>query len=108
VVSRETSPEGEHGTAGNPVYIAQEAPPGSEYARVLDLITKTIMATYTVLTAWQVAKILCPPLGVKENLFWAWLGREFHRHTGRSAEPNVPPAWVREIYDDTRGGPSAN
>lgn len=45
--------------------------PQSRAAQRLDIAAKTIMLVYTAFTAWQVAKALCPPLAVHEQVLVA-------------------------------------
>ena len=84
--------------AGRPVWTREV--PASQFAAGLRAGTQIIAFLYTAMTAWQVAKILCPGLQVREDLLIARLRRALR--PPRPPEPVPPRAWVAELYDDTR------
>jgi hypothetical protein len=72
----------------------------------IKLVTSAAACAYTVITAWEVAKMICPPLIVHEMVLIAKLKRLF------PAKPSVNPshsdieaiisettAYVRELED---------
>lgn len=83
---------------GRPVYTREV--PASQFAAGLRAGTQLIAFLYTAMTAWQVAKILCPGLQVREDLLIAGIRRRFARHTPPEVIP--PREWVAGLYDDTR------
>jgi hypothetical protein len=51
--------------------------PGAQRA---ELVSKVIMAAYSLFVAWQMAKVICPPLAVQEKIAVAWLQKHLpHR-----------------------------
>jgi hypothetical protein len=72
-------------------------------AEALDLALKILTLVYTVMAVWQVAKILNPPLQVREDMVLAAARRRLAAARGRPAElPALSSDDARAIYDATR------
>lgn len=83
-----------------PTEVTVNIRPQNRIAERLEIAARVIMLAYTAFTAWQVAKAICPPLAVHEQLLIARVRRQF----AKPGPPDVavPREAIREIYDETR------
>jgi hypothetical protein len=65
-----------------------------------DLAVRIVTAAYVLMTAWQVAKALNPPLKVWQDTTAAALRQRLQRPS--AGLPELGPADRAAIYDDTR------
>lgn len=98
----------ERGTKDSPVYIraSAEREGADAYLGALEIVNKTLMVAYGVVCCWEIAKILCPPLKVHEDIAKARV-RVWWESRHKSRDIHVPHAWVREVYDYAREVPDA-
>lgn len=83
-----------------PTSVTVNLRPQNTTAQRLEIAARAIMLIYTAFTAWQVAKAICPPLAVHEQLFIARVRQKMAKP--RPPEVVLPREAVREIYDETR------
>lgn len=86
-----------------PLWIAEDRGTAARLTTLLDLALKVATAAYLVMAAWQVAKVLNPPLKVRQDQAVAAMRRHLERR--RHPEADLPPAPAADraaIYDDTR------
>lgn len=85
-----------------PVWTREVTIRRDELIKDIDLAMKIIGAVYTLYAVWQVAKILNPPLRVKEELVIAAVKRRF----GKPPAITLPPLTNADraaLYNDLRG-----
>lgn len=66
----------------------------------LNVAARIITVAYTLMTAWEVAKALNPPLKVKQDMFIAAVKQRFTRPA--DVLPELSHADRAAIYDATR------
>lgn len=68
---------------------------------VINVLSKIVALGYTLMAAWQVAKMLNPPLQVKQDMFIAALKQKLAKPTG--GLPELSNSDRAELYDFLRG-----
>ena len=67
----------------------------------IELGTKIILLAYTCMAAWQMAKMLNPPLKVKQDMLMASIKQRVREPAGEL--PELTNADRAALYDDLRG-----
>lgn len=83
-----------------PLWVREHQGAAARASAALDVALKAVTAAYLLMAAWQVAKILSPPLQVRQDLAVAALRRRLAR--ARAELPELSAGDTRQIYDDTR------
>ena len=84
-----------------PVWTREAGDRTDELIRAIDLGMKIVALGYTLMTAWQVAKLLNPQLKVHEEILIAAVRQRFAK-TVADKLPELTNADRAAIYDATR------
>jgi hypothetical protein len=96
--SRSPAPPG--ASEDTPVWFRETTGGNDRMLRNLDLAIKVVVFAYTLMSAWQIAKMLNPPLQVKQDMAVRALRLRLARPSGEL--PELSHADRAAIYDDTR------
>ena len=80
-----------------PTNVTVHVTPQNRVAQRLEIAARVIMLVYTAFTAWQVAKAICPPLAVREQIVMERVRRKLASNRPRQVTRQQADEFVAEV-----------
>lgn len=85
-----------------PTEVTVNIRPPNRTAERLEIAARVILLAYTAFTAWQVAKVICPPLAVHEQIIAERIRRRFAGRRPRTVTGRQADEFVAEVTQYVR------